>query len=59
MTIVYQDERIVVAVKPNGVLSTDKLGGMPSLLRQTLGTDCIRTVHRLDARRADGLCPQP
>lgn len=50
MTIVYQDERIVVAVKPNGVLSTDELGGMPSLLRQTLGTDCIRTVHRLDAQ---------
>lgn len=50
MTIVYQDERIVVAVKPNGVLSTDEPGGMPSLLRQTLGTDCIRTVHRLDAQ---------
>ena len=50
MTIVYQDERIVVAVKPNGVLSTDEPGGMPSLQRQTLGTDCIRTVHRLDAQ---------
>ena len=50
MTIVYQDERIVVAVKPNGVLSTDEPGGIPSLLRQTLGTDCIRTVHRLDAQ---------
>ena len=31
MTIVYQDERIVVAVKPNGVLSTDEPGGLPSL----------------------------
>ena len=50
MTIVYQDERIVVAVKPNGVLSTDEPGGMPSLLRQALNTDCIRTVHRLDAQ---------
>lgn len=47
--IVYQDKRIVVAVKPAGVVSTDEPGGMPSLLRQALGTDCIRTVHRLDA----------
>ena len=50
MEIVYQDERIVVAVKPTGVLSTDEPGGMPSLLRQALGTECIRTVHRLDAQ---------
>ena len=50
MEILYQDERIVVAVKPAGVLSTDEAGGMPSLLRQALGTDCIRTVHRLDAQ---------
>ena len=50
MEIVYQDNRIVVALKPAGVLSTDEPGGMPSLLRQALGTDCIRTVHRLDAQ---------
>ena len=50
MEIVYQDERIVVAVKPAGVLSTDEAGGMPELLRQALHTDCIRTVHRLDAQ---------
>ena len=50
MEIIYQDSRIVVAVKPAGVLSTDEPGGMPSLLRQELGTDCIRTVHRLDAQ---------
>lgn len=50
MEIVYQDKRIVVAVKPAGILSTDELGGMPSLLRQALGSDCIRTVHRLDAQ---------
>lgn len=49
MEIVYQDKRIVVAVKPSGFLSTDEPGGMPALLRQALGTDCIRTVHRLDA----------
>lgn len=50
MDIVYQDNRIVVAVKPNGVLSTDEENGMPNLLRAELGTDCIRSVHRLDAQ---------
>ncbi len=50
MEIIYQDNRVVVAVKPAGVLSTDEPGGMPSLLRQALGTDCIRNVHRLDAQ---------
>lgn len=49
MDIVYQDKRIVVAVKPAGVVSTDEPGGMPSLLRRQLHTDCVRTVHRLDA----------
>ena len=47
--ILYQDKRIVVAVKPAGVVSTDEPGGIPSLLRQALGTACVRTVHRLDA----------
>ena len=50
MDIVYQDNRIVVAVKPRGVLSTDEENGMPNLLRTELGTACIRTVHRLDAQ---------
>lgn len=50
MKIIYSDNRIVVAVKPAGVLSTDEPGGMPELLRQELGTQCIRTVHRLDAQ---------
>lgn len=50
MEIIYQDSRVVVAVKPAGILSTDEPGGMPSLLRQALNTDCIRTVHRLDAQ---------
>ena len=51
MEIVYMDKRILVAVKPNGVLSTDEPGGMPELLRAELGDShaCIRTVHRLDA----------
>lgn len=48
MEILYQDNRIVVAVKPCGVVSTDEKGGMPELLRQALNTECIRTVHRLD-----------
>lgn len=52
MDILYQDTRIVVAVKPAGVVSTDEPGGMPELLRAHLHTDCIRTVHRLDAQVA-------
>ena len=50
MEIIYSDRRIAVVVKPTGVLSTDGPGGMPELLRQELDTDCIRTVHRLDAQ---------
>lgn len=50
MEIIYEDRRVVVAVKPAGVLSTDEAGGMPSLLREVLGSQCIRTVHRLDAQ---------
>ena len=51
MDILHQDKRILVAIKPAGVLSTDEPGGMPSLLRTQLGDDkaCVRTVHRLDA----------
>ena len=51
MDILYQDKRILVALKPAGVLSTDEDGGMPSLLRAYLGDEkaCVRTVHRLDA----------
>ena len=49
MDILYQDNRIAVCLKPPGVLSTDEPGGMPSLLRAALGTDCVRTVLRLDA----------
>ena len=49
MDIVYADERIVVAMKPAGVIATDTRGGMPERLRQALGTACVRTVHRLDA----------
>ena len=44
--VIYQDNRIVVVVKPVGVVSAD----LPDLLRTQLGTDCFRTVHRLDAQ---------
>lgn len=47
---IYQDPDLVVAVKPPRVLSTDEPGGMPELVRQTLGDAHadVRTVHRLD-----------
>lgn len=50
MRIIYQDEDIILCVKPARVLSTDEPGGVPELLRQTLGEPDadIRTVHRLD-----------
>lgn len=46
----YQDNRILVCLKPAGVRSTDEPGGLPGLLRQQLGNAkaCLRTVHRLD-----------
>ena len=48
MDILYLDEDIVVCVKPARVLSTDEPGGLPELLRQEIGTQDFRTVHRLD-----------
>ena len=50
MEFVYQDDRILVCVKPAGVLSTDEPGGMPDLIRAALGNQDanVRTVHRLD-----------
>ena len=48
MEIIYQDADIVVCIKPPRILSTDEPGGLPELLRQTLGTQDFRTVHRLD-----------
>lgn len=49
MDILYRDNRIVVCLKPAGVLSTDEPGGMPSLLAAELGTERrVRSVHRLD-----------
>lgn len=50
MDFVYQDDSILVCVKPAGVLSTDEPGGMPELIRTALGKQDanVRTVHRLD-----------
>ena len=50
MDFLFQDEHIVVCVKPPRVLSTDEPGGMPELVRQALGNPKadVRTVHRLD-----------
>ncbi len=50
MRIIYKDQDIIVCEKPPRVLSTDEPGGVPELLRQTLGDlkADIRTVHRLD-----------
>ena len=48
--IIYQDPSILVCLKPAGVRSTDEPGGLPSLVRETLGDlkADVRTVHRLD-----------
>ena len=54
MELIYQDKDIVVCVKPSGVLSTDEPGGMPDLVREALGDNNVRTVHRLD-RMVSGL----
>lgn len=50
MELIYQDNDIVVAIKPPRVLSTDEPGGMPELVREALGNPKVdvRTVHRLD-----------
>ncbi len=48
MQILYEDDELIVCIKPASVLSTDEPGGVPSLLREQLGLEEIRTVHRLD-----------
>ena len=48
MDILYTDKDIVLCIKPAGVLSTDEAGGLPELIRAELGTQDVRTVHRLD-----------
>ena len=48
--VCYQDEDVLICVKPARVLSTDEPGGLPELLRLQLGQPQgdLRTVHRLD-----------
>lgn len=50
MEFLYADDRVVVCIKPAGVLSTDEPGGMPELIRKVLGDEnaVVRSVHRLD-----------
>lgn len=50
MQIMFADDRVIVCLKPFGVLSTDEPGGMPSLLRAALGDSeaVVKNVHRLD-----------
>ena len=50
MDILYQDQSLLVCLKPPGVRSTDEPGGMPELLRAALGDERadVRSVHRLD-----------
>ena len=50
MEILYQDADILVCIKPARVLSTDEPGGLPELVRESLGDPeaDVRTVHRLD-----------
>ena len=49
MQFLYKDEKIVVCLKPVGVVSVDEPGGLPELVRAELGTDSmVYTVHRLD-----------
>ena len=56
MELIYTDDRVVVCVKPAGVLSTDEPGGLPEQVRKALGDPnaTVRTVHRLD-RAVSGL----
>lgn len=50
MEILYSDDRVIVCIKPGGVLSTDAPGGMPERLREALGepSAVVKSVHRLD-----------
>lgn len=57
MELLYTDARIVVCLKPAGVLSTDEPGGHGRSCcgPQALGepeTGCVRTVHRWTGRSA-------
>ena len=50
MDILYQDNSILVCIKPAGVLSTDERAACPNWCgrRSVTRNACVRTVHRLD-----------
>ena len=52
LRILYEDEHLVVCIKPRGVLSqpspTEREGDMLSLLREQLHLADIKPIHRLD-----------
>lgn len=50
MELLYVDDRVVVCVKPSGLLSTDEPGGLPDVIRKALKDEnaVVRSVHRLD-----------
>ena len=56
MRVLYSDDRVVVCVKPAGVISEGSVGdgSMVGLIAQALGTDKVFPVHRLD-RTTEGL----
>lgn len=47
MNLIYEDDSIIICLKPVGVSSEDCPGGLPELLRQALRGD-VYPVHRLD-----------
>ena len=36
MELLYVDDRVVVCVKPSGLLSTDEPGGLPDVIRKAI-----------------------
>lgn len=56
VSVLYQDEQIIVAYKSYGVMSEndEKKPNMPALLKAPTGCDEVYTVHRLD-RTTQGL----
>ncbi len=53
MDVLFQDDAILVCVKPAGVSSEEDGGrGLPALLRAETGCDTVFPVHRLDTAAA-------
>ena len=48
ISVLYEYGRLLVCVKPAGILSTDEPGGLPERLRAQQGLSELHTVHRLD-----------